>query len=242
MKAFTPRLAFVAAAAMTGALMFAFAPALEAASPADGQPAAAGAMEHGAAATMDHAKVSDEQMRAMMQYHEQMMARMHGRVMQGGVPTLPGQDAFGAIQEVVRVLESDPKTDWSKVDLEALRQHLIDMNDVTLQADVATKPVDGGLEIAVTGSGRTLAAIQRMVPAHAKEIDGLNGWSARSDPLADGVRLTVTSNNPKEVQHIRGLGFIGILVSGSHHQPHHLAMAKGEFAHGGQAEHAQHAH
>jgi len=191
---------------------------------------------------MDHAKVPDEQMRAMMQHHEQMMARMRGQQMQGGVPILPGQDAFGAIQEIVRVLESDPKTDWSKVDLEALRQHLIDMNDVTLQADVATKRVDGGLEVAVTGSGRTLAAIQRMVPAHAAEINGLNGWSAKTAPLDKGVLLTVTAGDPKEVQRIRGLGFIGILVSGSHHQPHHLAMAKGEFAHGGQAEHAQHAH
>ena len=191
---------------------------------------------------MNHAKPSDDDMRAMLQHHEQMMARMHGRVMQGGVPTLPGQDAFGAIQEVVRVLESDPKTDWSKVDLEALRQHLIDMNDVTLQAHVATKPVDGGLEIAVTGSGRTIAAIQRMVPAHAAEINGLNGWSVKTAPLDNGVLLTVTAGDPKEVQRIRGLGFIGILVSGSHHQPHHLAMAKGEFAHGGQAEHAQHAH
>ena len=34
-----------------------------------------------------------------------------------------------------------------------------------------------------------------------------------------------------EIQHIRGLGFIGLLVSGSHHQPHHLAIAKGEFDH-----------
>jgi len=241
MKAFTPGLAFVAAA-LAGAFMVAFVPAFEAASPVDGQPAATGAMDHGAAATMDHAKVPDEQMRAMMQHHEQMMARMRGQQMQGGVPILPGQDAFGAIQEIVRVLESDPKTDWSKVDLEALRQHLIDMNDVTLQADVATKRVDGGLEVAVTGSGRTLAAIQRMVPAHAAEINGLNGWSAKTAPLDKGVLLTVTAGDPKEVQRIRGLGFIGILVSGSHHQPHHLAMAKGEFAHGGQAEHAQHAH
>jgi hypothetical protein len=36
-------------------------------------------------------------------------------------PTMPGQDAFGAIQEIVRILESDPKTKWSKVNLEALR-------------------------------------------------------------------------------------------------------------------------
>jgi len=87
------------------------------------------------------------------------------------------------------------------------------------------------LEVAVTGSNRTLAAIQRMIPAHANEIDGLNGWSAKTAPLPDGVLLTVTSTDPKEVQHVRGLGFIGLLVSGSHHQPHHLAMARGESAH-----------
>src|SRR5258708_24620860 len=113
----------------------------------------------------------------MMEPPEQMMARMHGQARQAGVPTLPGQDAFGAVQEIVRVLESDPNTDWSKVDLEALRQHLIDMNEVTLQADVSNQPVDRGLEIAVPGSGRALAAIRRMVPAHASEIDGLKGWN-----------------------------------------------------------------
>jgi len=87
------------------------------------------------------------------------------------------------------------------------------------------------LEIAVTGSDRTLAAIQRMVPAHAREINGLNGWSATTAPLSSGVVLTVTAADPKVVQHIRGLGFIGLLVSGSHHQPHHLAMVTGEFMH-----------
>src|SRR5712691_10452773 len=76
-------------------------------------------------------------------------------------PTMPGQDAFAAIQEIVRILEADPKTDWSKVNLEALRQHLIDMNEVTLKAGAAATPVEGGLEVAVTGSDRTLAAIRR---------------------------------------------------------------------------------
>lgn len=147
------------------------------------------------------------------------------------IPSLPGQDAFGAIQEIVRILEADPKTDWSKVDLESLRQHLIDMNEVTLKAEAAAKPVDGGLEIAVTGADRTLAAIRRMLPAHAREIDGLNGWSSKTDSLPNGELLTVTSNDPKEIAHIRGLGFIGLLASGAHHQPHHLAMAKGEFTH-----------
>jgi hypothetical protein len=175
------------------------------------------------------------EMREMMQkHHPEGRMPMAGRaVVQAGmaVPTMPGQDAFGAIQEIVRMLDADPKTDWSKVDLEALRRHLIDMNEVTLKADVGAKAIDGGLEIAVTGSDRTLAAIERMIPAHALEINGLNGWSATTAPLANGVLLTVTAADPKEVQHIRGLGFIGLLVSGSHHQSHHLAMAKGELMH-----------
>jgi hypothetical protein len=164
----------------------------------------------------------------------QQMIQMHGQ--SGGqadatVPTMPGQDAFGTVQEIVKILEADPRTDWSKVDLEALRQHLIDMNEVTLKADAATKPVDGGLEIAVTGTGRTLAAIQRMVPAHAQELNLINGWKAKTSMLPNGVLLTVTANDAREVQHIRGLNFIGLLVSGAHHQLHHLAMARGEFPH-----------
>src|ERR1051326_884380 len=113
-------------------------------------------------------------------------------------PTQPGQDAFGAIQEIVQILEADPKTDWSRVNLEALRRHLIDMNDVTLKAAAEPTPVDGGLAIKVTGSGRTLAAIQRMLPEHAAMINGHNGWSAKTAPLPDGVLLTVSAADPKE--------------------------------------------
>jgi hypothetical protein len=165
------------------------------------------------------------------------MQSMHAQTIQPqaatpGRPVLPGQDAFGAIQEIVQILEADPNTDWSKVDLEVLRQHLIDMNEVTLKAEVAATSIEGGLEIAVTGSGRTLSAIQRMVPAHAREIDGLHGWTVKASSLPNGELLTVTATNAEEVQHVRGLGFIGILASGSHHQPHHLMMAKNEFSHG----------
>jgi hypothetical protein len=175
--------------------------------------------------------------REMMQEHhpQEMMpiAGHPGTQARITVPTMPGQDAFGAVQEIVRMLDADPKTDWSKVDLEALRQHLIDMNEVTLKAAATATPIDGGLEVAVTGSGRTVDAIQRMVPADAHQINQthLNGWSAKTVSLPNGVLLTVTATDPKEVQHIRGLGFIGLLVSGTHHQPHHLAMAKGEFMH-----------
>jgi len=147
------------------------------------------------------------------------------------VPTMPGQDAFGAIQEIVRILEDDPATDWSKVDIAALREHLIDMSEVTLKATAVERAVDKGLQIDVTGSGRTLAAIQRMLPAQAREFNGLSDWRADIERLADGVRLTVTSETAAEIPHIRGLGFIGLMASGTHHQRHHLAMAKGEYVH-----------
>jgi hypothetical protein len=173
-------------------------------------------------------------MQEMMRQHQGMMPMMdahggmHGASM---APTMPGQDAFGAIQEIVRILDADPKTDWSKVDLEALRQHLIDMNEVTLHAEATPKQVNGGLEIAVTGAGRTLVAVQRIIPEWAKMANGLDSWTAKASRLPNGELMTVTTTNPKEVQHIRALGFIGLLASGSWHQPHHLAMAKGEFDH-----------
>ncbi|HVB17888.1 MAG TPA: hypothetical protein VNF04_15225 [Stellaceae bacterium] len=179
----------------------------------------------------DHHSMGPGGMQQIMRQHQGMMGAHAGMHVASTMPTSPGQGAFGAIQEIVQMLDADPKTDWSKVDLEALRQHLIDMNEVTLKAGAAPKQIDGGLEIAVTGSGRTLVAIQRMIPAWVQMGNGHDGWSAKASELPNGELLTVTATNPKEVAHIRGLGFIGLLASGSWHQQHHLAMAKGEFRH-----------
>jgi hypothetical protein len=59
-------------------------------------------------------------------------------------PTQPGQGAFGAIQEIIQILRADPLADWSKVDLDALRQHLIDMDEVSLHAEAEVRRIDGG--------------------------------------------------------------------------------------------------
>ena len=142
-----------------------------------------------------------------------------------------GQDAFGAIAEVVRILDADPSVDWSKVDLERLRQHLIDMNEVVLHAQVKQTPVPGGLVMDITGSGRTDQAIRAMVVPHALEVDRMASLTAKAETIPGGVRLTVTvkgSDDAKAVARVRGLGFIGLLTLGAHHGPHHLAMAKGE--------------
>jgi len=157
---------------------------------------------------------------------------VHGTAgMAAGAPALPGQDAFGAIAEVVALLEADPRTDWGKVDLERLRQHLIDMNEVVLRSQVKASPVSGGLAMDVTGPGRVERAIRAMVVPHAAELDRMAEWTARADAIAGGVRLTVTARRPDDartVARIRGLGFIGLLVQGAHHGPHHLTMARGD--------------
>jgi len=155
---------------------------------------------------------------------------MTGQFNAAGQPTMPGQDAFGAIQEVVQILEADPSTDWSRVNIAALREHLIDMNEVTLRAAADQRALENGVEIAVTGDGRTLAAIKRMVPAHVHQLVEL-GWNAKTEELANGVKLVVTSSDPAQVIKLKALGFMGIMVQGGHHQPHHLMMAKGEFMH-----------
>jgi hypothetical protein len=56
-------------------------------------------------------------------------------------------------------------------------------------------------------------------------------WSVRTEPIVGGVRLVVVAKKPDDtraVARIRGLGFAGLITEGTHHQPHHLAMAKGE--------------
>ncbi len=160
--------------------------------------------------------------------HAQHMQAMRGMA---AAPTMPGQDAFGAIAEIVRILEADPATDWSKVDIERLRQHLIDMNEVMLRSSVTQTPLAGGLAMEITGSGRTEQAIRAMVVPHAAELDRMPSFAAKTETIPGGVRLTVIAkraDDAKLVARIRGLGFAGLITEGAHHQPHHLAMARGE--------------
>jgi hypothetical protein len=117
--------------------------------------------------------------------------------------------------EIVRILDADAATDWTKVDIERLRQHLIDMNEVVLRSAVRQTPVPGGLAMEITGT----------------ELDRMPDRSAKTETLPGGVRLTVIARRPddaKLVARIRGLGFAGLITEGAHHQPHHLAMARGE--------------
>lgn len=190
------------------------APEMYAQQPADAKPDCSKV----AAAGMDHANMDHAAHMAMLKACSPL-------------PTQPGQAAFGAISEIVRMLEADPSTDWAKVNIEALRQHLIDMDDVTLHAVVSQRNIPGGVELTVTGAGRTAGAIKRMAVNHTRMLDQGSEYHALAAERSDGATITVTAKNPNDsrlIAQIRGLGFAGLMTEGDHHAAHHLAIARGD--------------
>ena len=47
-----------------------------------------------------------------------------------------GQSQFAAIAEIVSLLRDDPETNWAQVDIRDLREHPVDMDNVTTKASV----------------------------------------------------------------------------------------------------------
>ncbi|MCF7805330.1 MAG: hypothetical protein K9N46_09185 [Candidatus Marinimicrobia bacterium] len=82
--------------------------------------------------------------------------------------TMPGNAVFGTIQEVIRELEADPNTDWSQVDLEALRQHLIDMHHFTINVEMLSKSnIDTGMKIIIAPTvPAAKQSLERVLDAH----------------------------------------------------------------------------
>ncbi|MCR9139013.1 MAG: hypothetical protein NXI27_23630 [Alphaproteobacteria bacterium] len=158
----------------------------------------------------------------------------HGDVTASSAKDMPleaGQSAFAAIAEIVRILDADPETDWSKVDITAIRNHLVDMDELTLNSSVEQTTKGRTVTFFVSGNGRTVGAIRSMVPAHAKELDKIPAWSASTTVLPNGAKLIVSAVTDEALMKIEALGFFGMMAIGSHHQPHHLAMATGRINH-----------
>jgi hypothetical protein len=148
------------------------------------------------------------------------------------LPREGGQGAFAAVGEIVNMLQADPGTDWSRVNIEALRNHLLDMDNVMMRARVVTTPVPGGARFDIAGdSDAVRQSIRRMVASHTAMTDGDSGRHEISAPTADGAAMTVTARGDTGQAEIRALGFFGLLTGGAHHQEHHLMMAKGEMHH-----------
>lgn len=141
----------------------------------------------------------------------------------------PGQSAFAAIQEIVARLTADPTTDWSRVNIEALRLHLIDMDNVMMRARIEASEIEGGARYRVTGPSEVFPSIQRMVRGHSQELE--SGWVVEQMATVDGAVISIADPTGRDKARIRGLGFAGMLTLDNHHQPHHYGIAAGTMRH-----------
>ena len=146
--------------------------------------------------------------------------------------TEAGTDPFAVIQEVIALLEANPDTDWSAVNIEALRLHLVEMQDMTLNVNVVQQPINFGFQAVITPTTkRALQSMIRVLSAHPSQMKEETGWDMFVIDNNGIFTIEVTSNQLQEVDKIRGLGYIGIMAYGNHHQPHHWAMASGDNPH-----------
>lgn len=141
-------------------------------------------------------------------------------------PSETGQSQFAAIAEIVALLRDDPATDWKQVDIKALRDHLVDMDNVTTKASVE-RTVDAlSIAFSVTGDAVVAASIRRMVLAHSSMLQRSSGWSVVAKEQVDGATMLLRVSSEQELAQVMGLGFFGLMTIGAHHQQHHLMIAK----------------
>ena len=143
-----------------------------------------------------------------------------------------GTDPFAVIQEAIALLEANPDTDWSTVNIEALRLHLIEMQDMTLNVTVEQQPISLGFMAVITPTtNRALQSMTQVLSAHPSQMKEETGWDMVVTNNNGIFTIAVTTDQLQDVDKIRGLGYIGIMAYGSHHQPHHWAMASSENPH-----------
>lgn len=142
-----------------------------------------------------------------------------------------GQSQFAAIAEIVALLRADEDTDWGSVRIDALRDHLIDMENVTTRSAVENS-IDGlTVTFKVTGNLAVAPSIQRMVSAHASMLHASTGWKVTSQSMSSGAKMVITAHTAEQIEEITGLGFFGVMTVGAHHQRHHLMIAMGKLSH-----------
>ena len=148
-----------------------------------------------------------------------------------GSPSETGQSQFAAIAEIATLLRDDPGTDWAQVDIKALRDHLVDMDNVTTKASVE-RTVDGAsVTFMITGEQVIAASIRRMVLAHSPMLQGSSDWTVTAEKMEAGASMLTQTGSEEELNQVLGLGFFGLMTIGAHHQQHHLMIATGRSPH-----------
>jgi hypothetical protein len=98
---------------------------------------------------------------------------------------------FAAIAEIVMLLRDDPKTDWTQVDIKALRYHLVDMDNVTTQASVVRSIDELNVTFMVAGDESTAQSIQRMALAQGPMLQHSTGWIISEREQSNGATMEV---------------------------------------------------
>ncbi len=160
-------------------------------------------------------------------HHQQMMKVTESNLTQAG------NDIFATIQEVIVKLNSNPDTDWSKVDIEALRQHLLDMNDMAVNVEILNrKPIKNGLQLTIQGTtARAEKTLVHVFKVHPMFLKRETGWDMQTQRYGKQFIVTTTTEKPEEVQKIIALSYIGLMAYGRHHQIHHWGMSTGQSPH-----------
>lgn len=144
-------------------------------------------------------------------------------------PRLPGPPALTLLADLVARLEADPATDWQRVDLEAARAHLRDLDRLTLFARAEVRELVGGVELLVTGPDAAgEAAIRRLLPGAAARLAAARRWRLATAPIEGGLRVEVRSLDPRETERIRALGLVALLVAAAGDEAYLLNLARGE--------------
>lgn len=203
---------------------------------------------------------ADEMNHANMDHAKHMM-QMEGEAKQAVIPTAAtakfpskasvastasatplkeaGNAIFGTIQEAIKMLDADPNTDWTKVDLEGLRQHLIDMENFTSGVDIlSNEKIEKGSKIVIRAKSRAAhESLLRALKAHPSMMQAETGWTMDVKQNKERFTLTIETQKPEEVARLRALGYIGVMALGDHHQVHHWMMASGSNPHDGHMSH-----
>ena len=148
-----------------------------------------------------------------------------------GMPLAPGQDMFGAISEINGIIEQSGMP-WTDVDLDALWEHLRDMDALMTDAVVEKTELENGLSMTVSGEGAAARAVENMIPAHTTFLRSVRpDWTIELEGNNSRYEVTVTASSASEIERIKALGFSGFMVQDDHHATHHLGIASGEVVH-----------
>ena len=147
-------------------------------------------------------------------------------------PASAGPFVFAELSRVIDILERDHDTNWDQVDLDALRDHLIDMELVFSQALSATEIEGTTVKFSVTSvDPKVFRAAKDMATAHGGFLPSSSGYVWKTQATEDSVVIEISAATSDLATKAAALGFFGMLTLDDHHSFHHEMMARGFSAH-----------